>query len=235
MTMTDATCSVDGCERPARARGWCARHYQRWKLKGDPGPAALVRSPAPDTCTIDGCDKPYFANGYCDMHRWRFRRYGDPGGTGPLKGRRRKNPEICIVEGCGRYTWGNTPGERGSRGMCKLHYERVRRTGEPGPAESLYQAKGNGHVTPQGYRRLAMPDGRRVMEHIHVMEQHLGRRLEPGENVHHLNGLRDDNRIENLELWVSMQPRGQRVEDVVAFVVDHYPGELEKRGWVRSL
>lgn len=232
--MSDATCSVEECDQAARARGWCARHYQRWRIKGDSGLAGDFRPAAPDTCTVDGCDKPYFSGGYCDMHRWRVRQYGDPGGPEPLERRRRKNPEICTVEGCGRNTWGNTPGERGAKGMCKLHYARVRRNGVPGPAEPLIQAKGNGHVDVKGYRRIILPDGRRVHEHVHVMEEHLGRRMEAGENVHHLNGIRDDNRIGNLELWVSMQPRGQRVEDVVAFVADHYPGELERRGWSRG-
>lgn len=38
-------CSVDGCERPRLARGWCATHYARWKSKGDPGGAELLRRP----------------------------------------------------------------------------------------------------------------------------------------------------------------------------------------------
>jgi hypothetical protein len=52
------------------------------------------------------------------------------------------------------------------------------------------------------------------------MEQILGRPLLGSENVHHINGVRDDNRPDNLELWSTSQPGGQRVEDKVAWAIE---------------
>lgn len=53
------------------------------------------------------------------------------------------------------------------------------------------------------------------------MEQKLGRALRPDETVHHINGVRTDNRIENLELWVKRnQPAGQRVADRITDAVE---------------
>ena len=83
--------------------------------------------------------------------------------------------------------------------------------------------KGGRFTTPYGYVLVQAPTHPHrhangyISEHTLVMEQKLGRYLFPGEVVHHINGIRDDNRPCNLELWVRAHPAGQRVEDLLAW------------------
>lgn len=70
--------------------------------------------------------------------------------------------------------------------------------------------KGGRTVDKHGYVLLLRPDHPRakkhtgyVQEHRLVMEEFLGRFLLPTEVVHHINGIRDDNRVENLQVFQS--------------------------------
>lgn len=84
-----------------------------------------------------------------------------------------------------------------------------------------YNWQGGKVANTHGYIAVYVPDhpmanGRGyVLEHRYVMAQHLGRSLKPSEQVHHKNGDRADNRIENLELWVTGHHPGQRIEDLI--------------------
>jgi len=84
--------------------------------------------------------------------------------------------------------------------------------------ENHYNWKnGEGTINGKGYREYKHGELRGVRVHRYVYEQHYGITLTPNQNIHHINGDRLDNRIENLELWDTSQPSGQRVEDKISF------------------
>lgn len=140
-----------------------------------------------------------------------------------------KQKPPCKIAGCGKRS--------ASAGMCDQHYRRFKKHGDP--LKTVLGPKGAGTVNPRGYRVLRRPDHPSaspsgvLLEHRLVMSEHIGRALRHGEDVHHKNGNRLDNRIENLEIWSTSQPRGQRIEDKVAWAIEilmQYKPEMLNHG-----
>lgn len=101
--------------------------------------------------------------------------------------------------------------------------------------------KGGRNKCADGYVKISSQKGHpradrcyRVFEHILVMEKKIGRYLRDKESVHHINGIKDDNRPENLELMIH-HPSGQRVEDLLNIMINDYPKELLRKLKIKGI
>lgn len=100
--------------------------------------------------------------------------------------------------------------------LCPGHYRQWKRYKELTPLRGKGERRFPGTTSKEGYR-LVTVDGKKVGEHRVIMAEQIGRPLLRCEEVHHKNGVKDDNHPENLELWNTSHPAGQRVEDKVAW------------------
>lgn len=220
---TGPRCNQDGCFRPVDSHSRCKMHAKRlrksWSCRTgkceNPGEFAGYCEEHRSAnwrgvCLEEGCDRVPTSRGYCKTDYTRRRRAGE------------FTTGICSFEPCDR--------KRFLKGFCSGHYEQQRlgKTLRP-----LWQSGDWGTwFYSGGYRlRKRCINGavETQFEHRMVMEEHLGRKLLGEENVHHKNGVRDDNRLENLELWSRSQPYGQRVVDKVAharYILELYADDI---------
>lgn len=201
-------CKFPECGRPVMARQLCQTHYQQQRRGEELRPVKEQKRVLAGPCKGPECGHYARYGGLCWAHRQQILKSQE------LRPLREPGRKPCSFEGCGR--------DARRQGLCDSHNGQRRRGVELRPIHvPAYR-----YVVGGGYVRLKLPDhpnackNGSVFEHVVVMANKIGRPLLPGENVHHINGVRDDNRPENLELWVTSHPKGQRVEDKVEWAVE---------------
>lgn len=235
--MVEGICSVDECIKPICSRGVCVKHYRRMRKSGE---LPLLPRKQPKPCAVDGCDRETLARGWCSSHYARWRHSGDVRADEPFEvvNGSAKCGRCQRIQGVDRFDEGKSWCRR-----CVTVHAANRRKGRTCAecAAPITNESKSGlcfrcwsiarrsttvrrYINAQGYAMLSGHRGHpkanhkgHILEHVKVMCEMLGRPLVPGENVHHKNGVKDDNRPENLELWVKSQPAGQRVSDLLAW------------------
>jgi integrase len=153
-----AECLFPGCGRPAAARGLCAAHHHRWRLRGRPELAVWLASPErpiaaaqePAKCIVPGCGRcRATAGGLCQGHASRWRRAGCPdlatwAQVGPPLARRGRAD--CALPGCTRWA------EPRSSPFCLVHTKRWVTAGRPEVARFIEdcELRGRAHIDLRG-------------------------------------------------------------------------------------
>lgn len=197
------TCGAQACARSRVAKDGRAKRERQAPILSCEVCGASIRY---------GSHRAKTCSDACALQRKRSR-----GRDAARETRQGRGSRPCSFDGCERV--------RQQRGLCQPHAAQQREglelsaipRGRNRPGEARFR-NGAGYIAV-----IPTPGGKPVPEHRLVMEKVLGRYLWPWENVHHINGIRDDNRPENLELWCKPQPSGQRAYDLAVWVAENYP------------
>jgi len=115
----EKVCKVEGCKTIAGTKGFCIKHYGRFRRHGDPEKILVRERNTHVDCKISGCFKNVEALGYCTMHYKRVYRYGTPDTVkkvsvlpkGVCEIQKCSKPSICLIDLNGK------PKE-----VCQRHY-----------------------------------------------------------------------------------------------------------------
>ena len=163
-------------------------------------------------CSVDDCDRKHKSKGYCEFHHRRMKTgqsFSDP--------YRHMVRQECTSQNCDKMVMARYGG------LCKKHRQ--------------YQREGkdiNQKIAPRGingyeigqliiyksgyvYQKIKKGKHRWIQQHRLIMEKKIGRKLLKTEEVHHKNGIKNDNRLRNLELWSTSHPVGARVKDLIKY------------------
>lgn len=229
-------CKVEGCSKSTKggAKGMCHTHYmaaRRGRIDPVTGeelrPKKRVRSYGPGArCLVSNCGRRPKGRGLCTKHYQQWESGVNLGIKVPTVGHHREaasyRDTTCRVDGCEERPV--------NRWMCSKHAQQRAAGIINEDGKKLRDLKHNGRRPKDWRKELAgyilvrapedHPGARNdgsIYEHRLVMEEHLERFLYPEEVVHHINGVRDDNRIENLQLRRSRKEHGrghEGIEDV---------------------
>lgn len=208
-------CKVEECQTKVYCKEYCQSHYRRWKKWGDPllGQRPF-KYPKGTLCSVEGCTKGVKAKQLCSMHHTRLYRNGSIEVV--KKVYKYEISDLCPVT---LESGKRCRNQKYAQNMCKKHYLANYRHGDP-LADFTKELDPKSYILVQSHGHPNGNSNGRIVEHRLIMATHLGRPLLAHENVHHINGNRHDNRIENLELWSTWQPAGQRIHDKINWAVE---------------
>ena len=120
-------CTMAGCDRPHKARGYCQTHYMQFKRGITPvGPIRSRVREKPVECVEDGCSEPVKSKGLCKMHYQRFLRHGHT-----MYRNRKKPTKQCLIDGCDNVLY--------AKDLCHAHYIKQRKWSAAGVDATRYQ------------------------------------------------------------------------------------------------